>query len=507
MKKLLVITTVMIFFCWLTSLTASGEVLVVGTTDRITTLDPADSYDYWSSNVIFNTHDGLVETKPGGTEIEPVLAKNWKVSRDGLTYTFFLREGVTFTDGTPFDANAVKYSLERTIKLGGDPAFLIADVITNVTVVDRYTLEIKLKKPDATFLGRLAFTCAFPISPTSAPADKFTTKWTAGTGPYKVVEYVPEERVVYELYENYWGPKPKITTIVEIFYADATALRLAIETGEVDVAFRTFEVDDVTALEKKSGLKVIRGEKTMSIRYNVFNVTQPPFDNKLVRQAISYAMNRKAICDRIFAGVNKPLYSMVPPGLWSHIDAFPERDLEKARELLKQAGYSEKNPLKITLWYTPKHYGTMEADVAVVEATSLEETNMIKVDIKYAEWATYIDYFTKGILGFFLLGWYPDYIDPDNYVDPFVSTSGGKSLGTFYSSPAMDALLITAREVVDIETRVKLYEKIQKIISEEVPVLPLWFNVLQHIAVVKEDVKGVLLDPSMWFRYSTISKE
>jgi len=191
-------------------------------------------------------------------------------------------------------------------------------------------------------------------------------------------------------------------------------------------------------------------------------------------------------------------------GMWSHEDAYPKRDLEKAKELLKKAGYSETDPLKIDLWYTPTHYGGTESDVAQVLKESLEETGMIEATIKYAEWSTYIDYFLNGTMGMFLLGWYPDYIDPDDYTAPFVSTEGGRSLGSFYSDPVMDKLLEYARRFGDVDVRTAFYDVIQEKMTKDVPYLPLWQGVAT--AAAQPNVKGILLEPTQIFRYYIIEK-
>ena len=524
------------------------QVLVIGTTDRITELSPANSYDYWTWHTFQQTTDALVTLPPGSTEIAPALAESWTVSEDGTVYTFKLRQGVTFTDGTPFDCKAMAWSLGRNLYLNGPEggvgligmikeiecppaklevaigekptpdelaAFLEADVN------NPYTLVIRIAEPDATFLARLADPIApsMAFSPASTPADEFAKGKFAGTGPYKLVKYTPEVEAVYEAYENYWQPGlPKTPKVIVKFYADAAALRLAVEQGEVDVAFRTLLPADILDLQAKAdslGLQVIQGP-SLSVRYIVFNVTASPFDNVLVRRAISYAVDRERIVQDVFFGLNAPLYSMVPAGLWSHIDAFPKRDLDQARALLQQAGYSEDNPLKITLWYTPLHYGTEEADVATVVKESLEETGMIQVDIQSLEWGAYVEAMSKGEFGIFFLGWYPDFIDPDNFLAPWLVESP-EGLGTFLNKATSDYdkevyqkfvdLLGRAKRTTDPAERTSLYEEAQRLLAESVVLLPLWQNNSQHVAIAKKSVKGIVLDASMNFRTWLIYKE
>ncbi|RKX42176.1 MAG: peptide ABC transporter substrate-binding protein, partial [Thermotogae bacterium] len=261
---------------------------------------------------------------------------------------------------------------------------------------------------------------------------------------------------------------------------------------------------DILDLKENSAFVTYEGDSPQ-IRYLVVNVKQPPFDNVLVRKAIAYAVDRNRIVSDVFAGLMKPLYSMIPAGMWGHIDAFSERDLDVARALLIAAGYSEDNPLEIDLWYTPTHYGTTEADVVQVLKESLEETGMIYVTIKYAEWSTYIDYFLNGTMGLFLLGWYPDYLDPDDYVWPFLSVEGAKSLGSFYESEEVENLMKAARISAKQATRAEIYNQVQIHLVADMPDIPLWQG--KAICIAKPNVKGIVLEPTQIFRYYILYTE
>ncbi|MCS7234075.1 MAG: ABC transporter substrate-binding protein [Synergistetes bacterium] len=473
------------------------DTIVIGTTDRIVTLDPANAYDYLSCNVIRNIMSGLVDYKPGTLEIVPALAERWEISSDGLIYTFYLRKGVKFSDGTLFNARAVKFSIDRVFKLNGDPSFLLTDVIDSVEVVDDYTVRIKLRYPFAPLLSVMAFTVSFPVSP-NAYNDREFSDIGVGVGPYKVRKWTKDEELILEVNPNWYGPAPKAKVIVIRFYENSQSLKVAIEKGEVDIAYRTLNPEDILDLKKDDKLKVYEKESP-AIRYIVFNVKREPFNNINVRRAIAYAIDREMITKRVFKDTAFPLYSMIPVGIWGRLDVFPKYDREKAIGLLRGAGYSESKPLSIELWYTPTHYGFMEADVAQMLKLMLEATGIIRVDVKYAEWATYVEYFERGIMGIFLLGWYPDYIDPDDYIWPFVHSSSSPSLGSFYSNPKMDEILLRARQTPHVEGRSKVYEEAQRLLAEEVPYIPLWQ--LKQYCVAKPEIKGILLEPTQIFRY------
>lgn len=484
--------------------TFSSKVLVVGTTDKIRTLDPAKCYDYFSSNILQNVLTGLVDYEVNTSNLIPSLAESWDVSSDGLVYTFHLRKDAKFEDGTPIDASVMKYSIDRAMKLNGDPAFLLTDIVDSTNVVDEYTFQIKLKYPFSAFLSVLGYTVAWPVNPNLYPENAFYEGAPSSSGPYKITEWIRDVRIVLERNDKFFGPAPKVDKVVITFYESAATLRLALETGQIDIAFRHLDPRDISDLENNPGINVIKGSSPQ-IRYLVLNTKQAPFSDPLVRKAIMYAVDRQRIVDDVFVGLAQPLYSMVPMGMWSHKDIFPERNLSAAKRLLQQAGYWTDKPLTIDLWYSPTHYGTTEADVAQVLKESLEETGIIKINIKYAEWSTYVDYFLNGTMGLFLLGWYPDYIDPDDYLWPFLSINGAKSMGSFYENPTTEAIMKAARICVNQEARSELYAQTQNHLVVDVPNIPLW----QGVAVVatQKNIKGVLLEPTQIFRYYLIEKK
>lgn len=499
------------------------EVLTIGTTDRIPELSPANTYGFWEWHTQRSVAEALLTLRPNETVPSPSLAESYEVSEDGTVYTFKLRDGVTYTDGTPFDCTTMVWSLARNLKLNGPESGvglinMIEELCCEVGLDQvPLTLKIKIPEPDATFLARLvdAIIPSLALSPASTPADDFARGNFAGTGPYRLVEYIPEERTVYEAYEGYWGEPPETPKIVEVFYADAAALRAAVEAGEVDIGYRTFTPDDILDLQKNPNLKVIIGDSP-SVRYMVFTVNHAPFSNPNLRRALSYSACRDRLSQEVFAGINTPLYTMIPEGWFSHIDIFPKRDLDKARELLATEGYSEDNPFKFILNYTPKHYGTEEADVAAVLKGCFEETEMMEVELAVWEWGTYLERESSAAFDVFLLGWYPDFIDPDNFLAPWLVESP-EGLGTWLNHAESEydqgvyeqfvQLLGDAKRTTDIDERTRLYEEAQKLLAESVILLPLWSNRSAHVAAMQPNVEGVVLDSAMLFRLKLMYKE
>ncbi|MGC9529134.1 MAG: ABC transporter substrate-binding protein [Candidatus Bipolaricaulaceae bacterium] len=485
---------------------AASDILILGTTDRVTELSFANSYDHFTWHVLRNTTKALVTLEPGTDELIPGIAESWEISDDGLVYTFHLRPGVKFWDGAACDAAAVEWSLERTLRLDGPEGGvgLIKPIIKDVEAVDDLTVKITLNYPDATFLIRMADNVipSLIYSPESTPADDFARGQYAGTGPYRLVEYVPDERVVLEAVDTYFGDAPKTKQIVWVMYTDAAALRAAIEAGDIDVAFRTLNPIDLVDLMDNPDLQVKAGPSA-SVRYMLFNVTQPPVDNPFVRQAITYAVDRDDIVEQVFSGLNKPIYTMVPAGLppaGASIPTFPKRDLEKARELLEMAGYTEASPLKVNLWYSPKHYGTTESDVAAVLKQAIEETGMVEITIQSLEWGAYTERMSQGGFDMFLLGWYPDYLESSNFLAPW-TTESPEGLGTFFNyHPNFEAykhILEVATTTLDEGKRARLYQAVQILSAQDVPWIPLWANLQQAYVVAQKDVQGLVLDLTM----------
>jgi len=485
--------------------THPAQALIIGTTDEATDLDPASTYDAHTWEILHNVAEGLLSYIPGTTGLKPGLAEAWpQVSADGKEYTFKLRPGLKFPDGTPCDAYAVKWSLDRVIRLEGDPNWLVSTFVDHVDVVDALTVKIVLKDPFGYFPSLVATTPYCPVSPNCYSEDKFDKDSTcSGHGPYKIVRWERDVEIELKANPDYHGDSPKRPSIIVRYLADAASMRQALENGEIDVAWRTLRPTDYVELRANPNFNVIDGPGNF-IRYICFNSTTPPFDNPKVKQAISLAINRQDITEEVFLGTYALLYSMVPEGMWTHIDAFPERNLDAARALLTEVGYSEASPLVMDLWYTPTHYGDTEPDVAASLETALEETGMIQVNLQSAAWLTYLNNMGTGTMPVFLLGWAPDYLDPDNYTWPFAHSEASDDLGLFYSNPEMDDLLERARESTKMAEREALYKEIQELWVTECPTIPLSQGTLTIVTWKK--VSGVYLDPTMLLHYFLLSK-
>ena len=488
--------------------------VIIGTTDKITSMDNAQTYDFFTWETLWNINEGLLVLTPGTLQVVPGLAdpsfgggKGYIISSDGLVYTFKLRPNVKFFNGDPVDANAVKYGIDRVVRIH-DPQgvdWLVTTFVKSVDVVDPLTVKITLIDPVAYFPSIVAMTPVyFAVDSKEYAANEINPDGKVGYGPYTIAKWERDVELDLVANPNYYGTPPKTQNIVVKFYKDATTMRLALENGEIDIA-RGLNPTDITDFKAKPAFTLVTSDAGR-IRYIIFtNVEKPPYDNIHIRQALALALDRDALVSRVFNGQAVPLYSMIPSWMWGHTDAFKDKwsyDLTKAQSELTAAGYSGTKKLNIELWYTPSHYGDTEADVAAVLKESWEKTGMVTVTLKSAEWGTYTTYLGAGTMPLYLLGWYPDYIDPDNYVAPFYLE--GNAYSKDYSNPQMNTLIRQGETVTDENNRISIYKQIQDIASTDIPYIPMYQGNIY--AVTKANVKGLVIDASFIVKYNTIYK-
>ncbi len=491
------------------------ETLVYATTDKISDMDPSNAYDFHTWELFRNISRGLLAYKPGTTETIPGLAKSYSVNEAGDVYTFELREGINFSDGTPFTAEAVKWSIDRVMRIGGDPSWLVTDFVESVEVVDDYTVRFNLTGSIGFFPDVVATVPYFPVNPNIFPADTWVNDPSEleggvlpGLGPYKIVSYKRDEEVVLQKNSKYYGEEPEIDQIVIRYYADATTMRLALENKEVDLVYKDInpsDKEDLLEMDNYASYEI----PSSYIRYLCFETSESYFSDARLRQAVAALIDRQDLIDKVFLGQMEPLYSMIPRGMKWHTDAFEDElgdgNVEIAESLLSDAGYSSSSPFEFELWYTPSHYGDTEVDVAEVLKAQFEKTDMVEVTLRSAEWSTYIDNWDTKTMPSFLLGWYPDYMDPDNYTAAFAGTSGSKGMGIYFSDSEWDALFREEKTTIDQERRGEIFRQLQQMWTEEVPTAPIFQGKLYIFA--QPDVKGVIVGTDMVLRYDTLYYE
>lgn len=493
---------------------AQEKVLVWGRGGDSVSLDPIQVTDGESLKVTHQIYEGLLDYAPGSTEVVPVLATEWEASPDGLEWTFQLRQGVKFHDGTDFNAEAVKINFDRwrntsdPLHVGGEfpyysymfGGFDEASNIQDVIVVDDYTVKFVLKNIQASFLQDIAMVPFAIASPKALQENPERLKdHPVGTGPFRFVSWTKGDRIVLEANPDYWGGKPAIDRLIYRSIPDNNARLVALQAGELDV-MDGVEPAFLPTIQATGQFDIIE-RPPMNIGYLAFNTQKPPFDNVLIRRAINHAINKEELNTAFYGGMGIPAVSPLPPSVWGHNPNVPkyEYDPEKAKELLAQAGYGPDNPLKTELWAmpVPRPYMPQPERIGVAIQNYLREVG-IEAEIVTYEWGTYLEKTGMGEHTMALLGWTGDNGDPDNFLyvlldkDNAVTPDAGNI--AFYVNDEVHDLLIRARQTTDQAERTRLYEEAQVKIMEDAPWVP-----LMHTRVpiaVRKGITGYVPNPT-----------
>lgn len=461
---------------------AKEQVLVFGRGGDSVSLDGAAVTDGESIKVTQNIFETLLNFNEEDTTVEAGLAKEWEVSEDGLTYTFHLQEGVKFHDGTDFNAEAVVKNFERWSN-GAEEEFYYytsmfkaegQNIISKVEATDDLTVVMTLSRPQAPFLKNIAMAVFGIASPTAFEANPDTFgENPVGTGPFKFVEWKRNDSITLTKNEDYWQEGlPKLDKVIFRSIPDNSARLNALTTGEIDLA-DGINPSDAAQIEGNADLQLIE-RPSMNVGYLGLTTTRAPFDNKLVRQAVNYAINKEEIVNAFFEGRADVAKNPMPPSVSGYNDEITgyEYNPEKAKELLAQAGYDGK---EIELWAMPVPRPYMPDGQKIAEAIqkNLADVGMPSKIVTF-EWATYIDKASKGEADAFLLGWTGDNGDADNFLYALLDKDTiGSNNYSYYSNDELHNILIAAQSEVDEEKRNELYKQAQVIIHEDAP----WVNI------------------------------
>ncbi|WP_421656889.1 ABC transporter substrate-binding protein [Leptothermofonsia sp. ETS-13] len=497
--------------------------IILGSTATVSTLDPADAYGKFVGTLLYNLGDRLYTYKLGTHELEPQLATAMpEVSSNGLTYTIPLRQDVIFHDGTPFDAKAMAFSLNRFIQNGGSPSFLLADLVEEIKPIAEYELTIQLKRPFAAFPSLLAFSGVCAVSPNAyeIKEGEFKPETFVGTGPYKLVK-VGTDQIQLAAFDRYWGPKPLTQNIDIQFFSSSANLFNAFRTGAVDVAYQSLATEQINTLQQgmeAKGWRVIERSGS-SIDVLTLNLKSPPLDRLEVRQAIAAVMDRPLVQERVFQGQIEPLYSLVPTTLDVQKPVFQEQygdsNAAKARELLTKAGYSESNPLTLEFWYRSNVINDQLAAATSKAVVNKELGGLMQLELRSVESTTAYKNLDKGAYPIFLLDWSPDFFDPDNYIQPFMECSKGSPKtgceegssylwGSFYYSDRANQLIDQSRKEQNPARRKQLYIELQNLLAQDVPFIPLWQS--KDYLFAQKWVQGASLEVTQKVPFATMRK-
>lgn len=502
------------------------ERITIGTTLKPRTLDPADSYEIAAMNLIYNMGDRLYTyDRDIPTQLIPQLATDLPTrSDDGLTYTIPVRRGVLFHDGTPFNAAAMAFSLQRFIENGGKPSFLLADVIKAVEATGEYELTIQLKKPFVAFPALLAFPGTVAVSPqayTIGPGE-FLPGDFVGTGPYQLAS-LNEDAVRLDVFADYWGEPPKNEGInLQIYTNNSANLFNGFQTQTIDVAYLTLDLQQILTLLDGAETGKWQAIETPGIVVNLMalNINQPPLDQVEVRQAIATMLDRQLLIDRVLNGLGEPVYSLVPTTLDAHEPTFQtaynDGDYATARALLQTAGYSTDNPAVVELWYSVGSPVRELVGVTLKAVAEKELEGRLQFELNTVEPTTGFANLPKGIYPTFLFAWYPDFLDPETYLQPFMGCirgsaatgceeGGATNQGSFYWNDRVNQLITQQRQETDPQTRKQILVELQTILAQDVPYIPMWQD--KDYVFAQNGLTGVGLTLSQNFPFWSIEKE
>ncbi|WP_051962932.1 glutathione ABC transporter substrate-binding protein [Mesoaciditoga lauensis] len=501
-KSILVLFLIVAVFSAIFAAGSYGGVFNYLTGADAKTLFPANATDNPSYTVSRHIFDGLVEFTTD-MKIVPALAKSWDISKDGTVYTFHLRKGIKFQDGTPFNAQAVKTFFDYVLTHKLRRTSLYKPYIKSVDVVDEYTVAFHLNFPFGGFLHTLAHGAGLIVDP--AMIKKYGDnpgelgRHPVGTGPFELVEWKEGEIIKLKANPNYWKGRPYLDGInFKVIPNDMTRL-IQVETGGADLTVR---VPPIMVKKLKNDKRVnIMVKPSLRVIYLGFNLKKKPFDDVRVRQALNYAINKKELCSVIMQGLATPSDSPLSPLTWgySSTGGYPYNP-EKAKELLKEAGYDANHPLKFEL-VTPRGRYLNDYETSVAIQAMLKKVN-VDVSVRAMEWGSYISYLfsnpkpSDAKYQVFLLGWAPSTGDADWVLRPLFSSTEWPPYGdnnTYYSNPEVDKLIVAGMKESNPEKRKEDYAKAQKLIVQDAPWVFL-YNLQQAVAT-RKDVHGVEILP------------
>ncbi|MDR0960078.1 MAG: ABC transporter substrate-binding protein [Propionibacteriaceae bacterium] len=494
---------------------SSAASIIVGTTDKLTALDPAGNYDNGSYTVEIQVFQFLYGFKPGEVAPQPDVAESCDYA-EPTVFRCTVKEGLKFANGHDLTASDVAFSFTRqlTINDANGPASLLAN-LDSVEATDDVTVDFHLKNAnDQTFLQILA-TPAGPIvdeevfSATALTSGDDIVAGNAFSGPYTITNFQANDTISFTPYADYIGVQDPVANggVTLKTYEEGTNLSLAITNGDIDVAYRSLTPTDIDTLKQNSDVVVHEGPGG-EIRYINFNFNTMPGDTPeqkfAVRQAIASLVDRDALSTQVYKGLYTPLCSYVPDGqdgaTSAVCDTYP-LDEAAAAKYLADAGVA--TPVTLALQYNPDHYGDSSDQEYALIKSQLEASGLFAVQLQATEWVSYQEERIKDTYPAYQFGWFPDFPDPDNYISPFFVENS--MLQNHFSSPEIQALITAEVTESDHDARMKIIEQIQLELAQKyLPTLPLLQGT--SIAVSRADVDGVVLDASFQFRYSTLSK-
>ena len=474
----------------------TGGTLIFGRGGDSLTLDPVLVLDGESAKVCDMLYDTLIQYREDTTDIEPALAEAWESSADGLVWTFHLRQGVQFHDGTPLNADAVVFSLTRPQAVFRD---FQAEFISQIIALDPFTVQIALKTPFAPFISMVAGTSFSIVSPTAVQhfGGNFAEN-PVGTGPFKFVQWDRDDKIVLEANDTHWAGRPSLGRIIFRSIPDNSVRLMELQQGRLH-AMEFPNPDEIPSIRGDAQLELLT-QSALNVGYLAMNMDKPPFDNLKVRLAINHAIDKAAIIEHLYQGTGIPAKGPIPPALWSYDDTIEDYEFnpELAKQLLTEAGYPD--GFETTLWALPVPRPYIPDGYALAEVLQSDLQNIgVETTIVTYDWGTYLAKTEVGEHDMAMLGWIADEGDPDNFFYYLLSKTYAEKPAfniAFYRSDEMQDVLERARTSTDRSERIELYQQAQTIFHRDAPWVPLAHA--QRLLVVDRRVKNLRLAPIGW---------
>ena len=492
------------------------NVLVVGQIAEPKSLDPHAVTAVNDFRILMNLYDGLVRYRDGTLEVEPALAESWTISDDGTVYTFKLREGIAFHDGTALDAEAVKFNFDRMLDeehpyhdTGPFPLAFFFGAVRGVEAVDARTVRFTLEQPYAPFLSNLAYPTGLIVSPAAvAEHGADFGRNPVGTGAFRFAEWESNRKVVVVRNDGYWDGAPALEAVVFRPVTDANTRVAEMLAGGIDLMVEV-PPDNVATFAGDAGF-LVHEQAGPHLWFLILNAKEGPLADRRVRQAVNYAIDKEALVDDVLQGTAEVAAGPTPPAFaWAHdasLEPYPH-DPARAKALIEEAGHAGAT---LTFYVTEGGSGMLDpVPMGAAIQADLKAVGL-NVEIETYEWNTFLGKVNPGLEGkadMAEMAWMTN--DPDTL--PYLALrtgafpdAGGFNSG-YYSNPEVDRLLEAARRSTDQAERARLYREMQRIVHEDAP----WAFVAnwKQNAVTSSRVSGFRLQPSFFLMLHDVTKQ
>jgi ABC-type transport system substrate-binding protein len=462
-------------------------------------------------------YEGLVKYKSGSTDVEPLLAEKWDISADGKEYIFHLKSGVKFHDGSPMNAEAVAFTFDRMVNkdnplfkdaqgdYGGFPYVgdYISNVVTKAEAVGAMDVKLTLNRKFSPLLSNLAIPPGFIISMEALKkVSKGINEAPVGTGPFKFVEWKKDDHITVEAFDGYWGTKAKLQRIVFQPVPEASVRALKIQRGEGDVAW-PFDPKDAAAIKANTDSDVLE-QPGLNVNMAEFNLNQSGNQNKTLRQAMNYAINKEEIAAKLYSGAGVAATGVLPSTSWGFnkdLKAYPF-DPDKAKQLVKESGY-DGSSITLDTYTVARGYNPQGDKLAQAVQQYLGDVG-IKTEIKTGEWTQYRADRRAAKLNITFGGWQADTGDPENFLGVFFNSANKGGVNTsFYGVPEVDTLLNAANEETDVAKRKDLFNQAEKRIVDDAPWL--FIGHMKQQVAIRKRVQGFVMQPTYIYYFNNVA--